>query len=385
LTCFIIKNKLKYNDFREDFLRWSVEKGLCFGRFPDPIFKPEGGFTLQLNIKTIAEMAGVSVSTVSKIMNNYSDVSEKTKQRVMEIIEQTGYSPSNSAKTLATKKSSLIGVIFAGELNVDFTHPFFLAVLNSFKKQMGVLGYDLIFFSNEKFLSGGDYFSRCVHFHVDGCIIISGEKMEPAIRDLDMSSIPCIGVDLVLKGKKSGFVTSDNYQISSKVVEHFYLLGYRELGFIGSTSDSDISNQREAGYIKAIEGFGMNVNNNWFAHGDDFFEPSGYAAMQQLIKSGPLPKAIFAASDLLALGAIRALKEHGLRVPEDIAIIGCDDIEACKYTTPSLTTIRQNKERLGVLAAHMLFDLINNQSEGGSFVVEPALVVRESCGSQLHA
>lgn len=337
---------------------------------------------MQLNIKMIAEMAGVSVSTVSKIMNNYSDVSEKTKQRVLEIIEQTGYLPSNSAKTLATKKSSLIGVIFAGELNVDFTHPFFVEVLNSFKKQMGVLGYDLIFFSNEKFISGGDYFSRCLHFHVDGCVIISGQKMENAIQELDMSSIPCIGVDLELKGKKSGYVMSDNFKISSKVVEHFYLLGYRELGFIGSTADSNISNKREEGYIKAIEGFGMAVNEKWFVHGDDFFEPSGYAAMQQLIQAGNLPKAIFAASDLLALGAIRALKEHGLRIPEDVAIIGCDDIEACKYTSPKLTTIRQNKERLGVLAAHMLFDLINNQSEGGSFVVEPALVIRESCGSQ---
>lgn len=339
---------------------------------------------MPLNIKKIAEMAGVSVSTVSKIMNNYTDVSEKTKQRVLEIIEQTGYSPSNSAKTLATRKSNLIGVIFAGEFNVDFTHPFFVEVLNSFKKQMGVLGYDLIFFSNEKFISGGDYYSRCLHFHVDGCVIISGQKMETAIRDLDMSSIPCIGVDLELKGKKSGYVMSDNFQISSKVVEHFYLLGYRELGFIGSTSDSDISNQREAGYIKAIEGFGLNVNEKWFVHGDDFFEPSGYTAMQQLIQSGSLPKAVFAASDLLALGAIRALKEHGLRIPEDMAIIGCDDIEACKYTSPTLTTIRQNKQRLGVLAAHMLFDLINNQSEGGSFVVEPALIIRESCGSGLN-
>ncbi|MEK4353127.1 LacI family DNA-binding transcriptional regulator [Paenibacillus sp. FSL R5-0475] len=336
-----------------------------------------------MNIKMIAEMAGVSVSTVSKIMNNYSDVSEKTKKRVLEIIEQTGYSPSNSAKTLATKKSNLIGVIFAGELNVEFTHPFFVEVLNSFKKQMGVLGYDLIFFSNEKFISSGDYFARAVHFNVDGCVIISGQKMEPTIHDLDMSSIPCIGVDLELKGKKSGFVMSDNFQISSKVVEHFYLLGYRELGFIGSAADSEISNLRESGYTKAIESFGLPLNRRWFVHGDDFFESSGYTAMQQLIQSGSLPKAIFAASDLLALGAIRALKEHDLRVPEDIAIIGCDDIEACKYTTPRLSTIRQNKQRLGILAAHMLYDLINNQSGGGSFVVEPVLVVRESCGSQL--
>lgn len=337
---------------------------------------------MQMNIKKIAEMAGVSVSTVSKIMNNYSDVSEQTKRKVLEIIEQTGYTPSSSAKTLATKRSHLIGVIFAGELNVEFTHPFFVEVLNSFKKQMGVLGYDLIFFSNEKFISGGDYFARCLHFHVDGCVIISGQQMEPAIRDLDRSDIPCIGVDLELTGRKSGYVMSDNYQIASKVVEHFYLLGYRELGFIGSTADSDISNRREAGYAKAIAGFGLAVNPKWFVHGDDFFEPSGYAAMKQLIDSGSLPRAVFAASDLLALGAVRALKEHGLHVPGDVAIIGCDDIEACRYTTPTLTTIRQNKERLGVLAAHMLFDLINNQSEGGSFVVEPALIIRESCGSK---
>lgn len=98
------------------------------------------------SIKDIAKIAGVSVSTVSKIINNYSDISEDTKTRVQQIIKETGYTPSNSAKTLATKSSNLIGVIFAGMLNVDFTHPFFIEVLNSFKKQMGLLGYDLIFF-----------------------------------------------------------------------------------------------------------------------------------------------------------------------------------------------------------------------------------------------
>ncbi|WP_151737163.1 LacI family DNA-binding transcriptional regulator [Paenibacillus tengchongensis] len=334
-----------------------------------------------VNIKTIAEMAGVSVSTVSKIMNNYSDVSDKTKQRVWEIIHQTGYSPTSSAKTLASKKSSLIGVIFAGELNVEFTHPFFVEVLNAFKKQMGMLGYDLIFFSNEKMFSGGDYYARCRHFQVDGCVIISGENMEPAIRELDLSDIPCIGVDLELTGGKSGYVMSDNAQIAAKVVEHFYLLGHRDLGFIGSTADSEISQQREAGYAKAITGFGLTPQPEWFVHGDDFFEHSGYAAMSRLLERGSLPRAVFAASDLLALGAIRALRERGLRVPEDVAIAGCDDIEASRYTTPALTTVRQNKERLGVLAAHMLYDLINGQSEGGSYVVEPALVVRESCGS----
>lgn len=336
------------------------------------------------NIKDIAKIAGVSVSTVSKIINNYSDISEDTKTRVQQIIKETGYTPSNSAKTLATKSSNLIGVIFAGMLNVDFTHPFFIEVLNAFKKQMGVLGYDLIFFSNEKFQSGdsNDYLARCLHFNVDGCVIFSGQDLESSISELDHSSIPCIGVDLKLSGDNSGYIMSDNFKMSTKVVEHFYLLGYRELGYIGSSSDSDISNMRESGYRKAMDDLGLPIHENWFLNGSNFFEASGYETMCKMIQSGNLPRAIFAASDQLAIGAIRALKEFSIAVPETVAIIGCDDIEACNYTTPPLTTIRQNKDKIGRLAALMLFDLINKQSGTSSFSVEPELIIRESCGGR---
>jgi len=338
---------------------------------------------LAYNIKDIAKIAGVSVSTVSKIINNYSDISEDTKTRVQQIIKETGYTPSNSAKTLATKSSNLIGVIFAGMLNVDFTHPFFIEVLNSFKKQMGLLGYDLIFFSNEKFQSGdtNDYLARCLHFNVDGCLLITGQELETSISELDNSSIPCIGVDLKLSGDNSGFIMSDNFKLSTKVVEHFYLLGYRELGYIGSSSESEISNIRESGFRKALEDLGLPINENWFLNGSNFFEASGYETMRRMISNGNLPRAIFAASDQLAIGAMRALKESAIAVPGTVAIIGCDDIEACNYTTPLLTTIKQNKDKIGRLAALMLYDLINNQSGTSSFSVEPELIIRESCGA----
>lgn len=335
------------------------------------------------NIKDIAKLAGVSVSTVSKIINNYSDISEDTRTRVRQIIKETGYTPAKSAKTSATRSSNLIGVIFAGMLNVDFTHPFFIEVLNSFKKQMGILGYDLIFFTNEKFQSGGnnDYLARCQHYNVDGCVIISGQELEPSISQLDHSSIPCIGVDMKLSGRSSGYIMSDNFKISSKVVEHFYLLGYRELGYIGSTLESEISNMRESGYRKAIEDLGLPINESWFLNGENFFEASGYETMRRMIASGPLPRAIFAASDQLAIGAIRALKETAISVPGTLALIGCDDIEACNYTTPPLSTIRQNKDKIGRLAALMLYDLMNSQAGASSFIVEPELIVRESCGA----
>lgn len=339
---------------------------------------------MKVNIKTVAQMAGVSVSTVSKIINNYTDVGEETKQKVMKIMKETGYIPSNSAKTLATNKSNIIGVVFAGHLNIDFTHPFFVSVLNAFKKQMGFLGYDLLFFSNEKFhQSSEDYLARCHHFQVDGCIIISGEEVEPCIHELDQSNIPCIGVDIQLSGKNSGTIMSDNYKMSTKVVEHFYLLGYRELGHIGGPATSEIAQMRKSGFIHALENFGLTINDTWFIDGKDFYEQSGYDAMSQWIESGDVARAIFASSDLLAIGAIRALKEHGYRVPEDVAIIGCDDIEPGQYITPPLTTIRQDKDKIGKLAAMMLFDMMNNQMEARSVVIEPLLIVRESCGAKL--
>jgi len=335
---------------------------------------------MPVNIKTIAKLAGVSVSTVSKIMNNYSDISEETKNRVRKIMQETGYIPSNSAKTLATKRSNLIGVIFAGKLNIDFTHPFFVEVLNSFKKQMGILGYDLLFFSNEKFNPmGEDYIARCLHYQVDGCVIVSGQELEQTIIDLDHSQIPCFAIDLPLSGKRSGYIMSDNRKISAKVVEHFYLNGYREIGYIGSTTQSEISTIREDALIEALKGWGLRVYEDWFEHGEDFYEQSGYDAMKRLIGKGKIPHAIFASSDLLAIGAIRALKEHQYVVPRDVAIIGCDDIESSRYTTPSLTTIKQDKEKIGKLAALMLYDLINDQVNSSAILVEPELVVRESC------
>lgn len=335
-----------------------------------------------MNIKTIAKMAEVSVATVSKIINNYPDISEETRQKVIKIMEETGYRPSSSAKTLATKKSNLIGVVFAGKLNVDFSHPFFVDVINHFKKQIGLLGYDLLFFSNEKFLNKGeDYLARCKYFSVDGCIIIAGDEVESSVYDLAASDIPCIGVDIALEGRNSSYIMSDNDKISAKVVEHFYLNGYRDLGFIGIERPSPIIKNREEAFIESLRSFNLAVDENWFAYSKDYAEEDGYLAAKTWIARGKLPQAVFAATDLTAFGAIRAFKESGLRVPEDIAVIGCDDIDACRYTEPPLTTIKQDKQKIGRLAAMILFDLMNNQMEANCIKVEPELVIRRSCGS----
>lgn len=333
---------------------------------------------MNLTIKDIANMAGVSPGTVSKIINNYSGISEKTKKKVMDIIEETGYQPTFFAKALATKKSNLIGLILAGKVNVDFTHPFFNEVVTSFKKAIGLLGYDIIMFSNEQFSKdNGSYLARCQHFHVDGCVIIAGEDIEDAIYELVSKEVPCLGIDLELIGPKASYVMSDNVNLAKKVVHYFYSQGIRDIGFIGGSEKFPITMFRETGFKEAMNELGLDINSSWFQYGD-FQEESGYDAMKRILELPTYPRAIFAASDLMAFGAIEAINEKGLTVPGDISVIGCDDIDACRYSRPKLSTVKQNKEQLGKFAAQMLNDLINGKSELKPVLIDTELVIRES-------
>ncbi|MCA0983744.1 LacI family transcriptional regulator [Halobacillus yeomjeoni] len=333
---------------------------------------------MDLTIKDIAKMAGVSPATVSKIMNNYGGISEATREKVYKIIEDTKYQPKFSAKSLATKKSNLIGLIYAGKINVDFKHPFFNEVVNTFKKSVGALGYDLLLFSNEKFYKGqSKYLERCKHFNIDGCLIVAGDEIEEAVREIAESDIPCMGIDLKLDGPRSSFIMTDNEKIGLKVVENLYLNKVRKVAYIGGKQNSLISSIRNEGFLKAMEQFGLPLNEKWIHYGD-FFEESGYQAMKEILKEKEWPEAVFAASDMMALGAMKAMKEEGVSIPGDIQLIGCDDIESCRYSDPPLTTVKQDKQKLGKLAAYMLDDLIQGNDDLHPVKVDPELVIRKS-------
>ncbi|QGH34014.1 substrate-binding domain-containing protein [Gracilibacillus salitolerans] len=334
---------------------------------------------MKLTIREIAQMAGVSPGTVSKVINKTGSISPQTVKKVKKIIEETGYQPSFSAKSLATKKSNLIGLIYAGEVHVEFSHPFFNEVVNAFKNAIGKLGYDILVFSNDKFnMVKEDYVARCNHFHLDGCVIIAGEQLEEAVNELDQSNVPCVGVDIELKGPRSSYVSTDNGKVSAKVVEYLYLNSIKEVAFIGGPANSIISNLRKEAFTHYMHLFGMTVRPNWIQFGN-YFEDSGYQAMKRILASKPYPEAVYTASDMMALGALKALKEEGLRIPEDMKLVGCDDIEACRYSDPPLATVKQDKDKMGKLAAYMLHDLINGNTEPGSILVDPKLIIRDSC------
>lgn len=335
---------------------------------------------MTLTIRDIAQMSGVSRGTVSKVINNYDGVSVQTKRKVLKVIEETGYQPTFSARSLATKKSSLIGLIYAGKINVEYNHPFFNEVISSFQKTLGMMGYDIIIFSNEMFdKESVDYLARARHFRLDGCLIIAGEEVEEAVSELDKSDIPCLGIDLELTGQNSSYVMTDNFKVSKLAVEYLYLNSIRDVGYIAGRDSSEISNQRLEGFLQTMSQFGITPQPQWIKHGT-FFESSGYEAMEQILRGDTLPGAIIAASDMMALGAMRAIKDYGFSIPQDIQVIGCDDVEACRYMEPALTTIKQDKQKIGRLAAIKLNDLINGVTGLRPSLVDPELVVRNSSG-----
>lgn len=332
---------------------------------------------MKVTIKEIAKLAGVSTSSVSKIINNYDDINENTKRKVWKIIEENNYRPSYSAKSLASKSTNVIGVIYAGKVNVGFNHPFFVDVLDAFKKKIGSMGYDLLFFSNEKFhVNKEDYLERCLHYGVDGCVLISGEQVEPSIAAIDASAIPSVGIDMQMTGSKSSSIMTDNREVSGLALKHFHECGYRKVAFIGGQATSFISRERRSGFDQAIKKYSLSTKKEWHLIGN-FFEESGYELMNQLLAMDDRPNALFASSDLMAIGAMRAIKESPYPV-SDFSIIGVDDVAAAALVQPSLTTIRQNKEGIGTTAAEMLHKLITSNSPPEPLLLAPELIIRES-------
>ncbi|WP_040978142.1 LacI family DNA-binding transcriptional regulator [Oceanobacillus jeddahense] len=333
---------------------------------------------MKLTIKNIAEIAGVSPATVSKVMNNYSGVSEETKKRVLDAIKENKYQPTYTARTLSTKKSKLIALIYAGKINVDFNHPFFSEVVSSFKKAIGMMGYDIIMFSDESFgHDNGSYLARCRYYHVEGCVIIAGDEIEESIQELVESGIPCVGIDIELSGPRVSYVMTDNIQLSTNVVHQLYLDGVRDIGYIGGLRNSTVARNRKTGFENAMKQLGMEIEPNWMQYGD-YYEESGYLAMRKILDQPTHPKAVFAISDLMAFGALKAIEEVGLQVPHDMRIIGCDDINACRYSSPKLSTVKQYKGRLGKLAANILHDLIASDKKIAPVLIDSELIIRES-------
>ncbi|WP_055105747.1 LacI family DNA-binding transcriptional regulator [Paenibacillus ihumii] len=328
-------------------------------------------------IYDIAKLTGFSPTTVSKVFNGYSDVSEKTRRKILEAAQQLDYVPNAHARSLTTKRSWTIGVLFNDSSGAGILHPYFGGVIEGFKKVATSKGYDLMFITKDIGGKPSGYLEHCKIRGVDGIVVIGPDYSDPYFHELIEADIPCILLDS--ESEHVSTIYSDNILGSELAVDYLYSLGHRSIAHIGG-GHSFAGVQRVQGFIEAMQRRGLSVKPEFIVQGSyNFTVENGYKAMEQLLELKDRPTAVFAAGDNLAVGAMIAMREHGISVPEDISIIGFDDIEMAKYLTPALTTIRQNTYGLGSRAANMLIYSIEGHKELQRDMLPVELVVRDSC------
>jgi LacI family transcriptional regulator len=311
-------------------------------------------------------------------------VADETRERVLAAALELDYMPTAAARTLVTKRSYVVGVVlYTGQEHPDIQHPFFQEVLVGLKHSVGARKYDLLLFSTEDGENGfgnREYLKRSRHHHVDGVVLMGVDGRDPAVRELVGSRIPCVAVDLDVVGPRTGYVMSDNERGAELAVEHLYELGHRRIAHITGLMTTKPAADRLLGYRAAIGRLGLPYRDDFVQEGD-FYVESGYAATKALLDGPEPPTALFAASDLMAVGAMQAGHERGLEVPGDLAVVGFDDIQIAPLVRPGLTTLRQDKAGLGGAAGEALIRMIEDPAVTPPILTLPVeLVVRDSSG-----
>ena len=337
-----------------------------------------------MKLEDIARKAGVSRSTVSRVINNEPYVSQKTRDRVMAVIERESFAPNPAARALVTQRTQIVGVVIPGNVNVFFTdNSYYPMLLQGIGGTTHDRDYAMLLWLGQLH-EDGEHFSRRVRNNrlMDGLLIASLIASHPLFQDLDQLRMPFVMVDRpVAFDDKINYVTIDNVHAAQTAVRHLIGLGRRRIAHItGHVSISD-GRDRLLGYKRALEKSGLPADPNLIYEGL-FDRDRGYFGMKHLLQYKP--DALFAASDTIAQGALRAIREAGLRVPDDIAIVGFDDLDIASETEPALTTIRQPIQEKGARAAQLLIDLIEGNVDAPQHILLPTeLVIRETCGYSL--
>lgn len=330
-----------------------------------------------LTIKDIAKKAGVSVATVSKVMNGYDDIGEVTKAKVLKIIKDNNYRPNANAQSLRTNKSFLVGLFFKDHQDSGVKHPFFRGIISGLEEKLLENNYDMILFSanwEDQF----SYLDKCQFRNVDGAILMGMPKDDPKLPELLNAKIPSVFIDLDISDQAASYIISDNDEGARQAVRHLAELGHKKIAIIEGEQITIPTQKRLTGYKEEMKAQNLEIKEEWIIQGH-FSVQGGYDAMEELLELKDRPTAVFCQGDEIAIGAMKAIEERGLKVPDDFSIVGFDDIEISQYLNPALTTIRQKKEEMGLEAGDMVLEMINNPGERAEpEIIETELIIRET-------
>lgn len=327
-----------------------------------------------VTIQDVAKTAGVSVSTVSRVLNGKVDVAEETHDRILSIIDDLGYTTNLAARSMRSQKKNLIGLIMP-----DIAYPFAIEVMKGVNRAIAESEFDLLVYTTGDVRKSGrasaeqKYVSLLTNSISDGVIIVA-----PVEGEFNLDA-PIVSIDPSIQNPNYPAVHATNYQGSMEAMQYLFNLGHKRIGYISGRVELESSNRRLQGYKDALAQAGIPVDESLIAAGD-YTTETGVKGARKLLSSNNPPTAIFASNDQMAMGVFQVAEEMGLRIPEDLSLVGFDNIPESKYL--GLTTVDQFISEMGYVGTQMLIKIINGiPLEDQTYRMQTRLIIRNSCKS----
>ncbi len=328
-----------------------------------------------VTIIDVAREAGVSYTTVSRVINNNEHVRPRTRERILEVMSSLGYEVNRQARSLAGGHSNIIGLLVP-----DLGTGYIGEIVRGIDDELDAAQYDLMLYTTHmRQAKEASYVISLARGMVDGLLLVLPRNPGAYFDILHRHNIPYILIDHQGIGNADSAVGAANRDGAYEATQYLLHLGHRRIGFITGTMEMGCAQDRLAGFRQAMNETGKDLDGQLIREGD-FHQPRGYTAAQELLSLPCPPTAIFASNDVTAFGAMDAVRERGLRIPDDVSILGFDDIPQSNSVRPTLSTVRQPLEQMGRLAVQMLLESLRNPLYMAKRVeLATSLVIRESC------
>jgi len=335
----------------------------------------------KLTLEEIARLSGSSRSTVSRVINNQPNVKSDVRERILKVVAETGYHPDPAARSLARRRTGVIGLVVPRAVGALFTDPYIPRLLQGITQACNAHDYTLSLFLLQTIEEEAKLYPRILRMQLfDGVIIQAAQRGDPLIGQMVEHEVPFVMIGRPLDDSRVSFVNTDNIGGAYIAVSHLIQLGYQRIATITGPQNTTAGVDRRQGYVDALQTRGCETDERLIME-SDFTEQGGFTAMQRLLTQQP--DAVFVASDTMALGALRALRQAGVSVPGDVAVVGFDGLPTSATSEPPLTTIRQPILRIGAKVVETLIDILTHGLEPPRHIVMPnELVIRASCGDR---
>lgn len=332
------------------------------------------GLSFKITIDDVATEAGVSSGTVSRVINHHAHVRPETRERVLQVMQRLGYVANRHARSLAGGKTNIIGVLVP-----DLGTGYIGEIIRGIDMELGLSGLDLILYTTHRTASKeSNYVANLAEGMVDGLLLVLPRSPADYVETLTQRKFPFVLIDHQGTGKECPAVGATNWQGAYNATEYLIKLGHRRIGFITGSMDLGCAQDRLAGYRSALRTHHIPQTSELEYEGG-FFQPDGYAGAEAFLDLADPPTAIFASNDVMAMGVMDAVRNRGLRVPDDMAVVGFDNVPQSAVVYPPLTTVQQPLEYMGRVATQMLLGILKKpEKDTGRIELPTELIVRSS-------